>query len=152
VPTTIAADGLGRIFNIVPRANAVGIYVGDCAAISYVMTNDDTATLSIAKTFAGTYRAGNFFTPAWAPIVRGYTNADNGVGTGAWTRVTQAGAATFITATDIEGLFTLFTTQLPDGYPYVKCTLTTNDGVGLIAIKHDLAVQRTPANLQIMSA
>ena len=88
----------------------------------------------------------------YAACVMKTTNADNGVGTGQWLKTTQTAASTFVTSTDIAGAFTLFGSQMPDGYIYVKCTLSTNDGVGVIAILHDLTVQRKPANLTILSA
>jgi precorrin-3B methylase len=82
-----------------------------------------------------------------------YTNADNGVGTGAWTKVTQAASAVVTTASDIAACFTLYTTTVPDTYKYVKCTQSAPGDSGVIvAILHDLAVQRTPANLQIVAA
>ena len=145
-------QGLGRLFNVVPKANGVAINMSQCSAVTFVFNNDDTATLTTATTFAGTYRAYNYFTPNWVPIAVGYTNADNGVGTGSWVKVTQTAASTFITATDIAGTFTVFGSEMPAGYDYLKCTLTTNDGIGLVAILHDLTVQRGPANLAVVSA
>ena len=145
-------EGLGKVFNIVAKANGVAINMSQCSAVSFVGTNDDTYTLTCATTFAGTYRAYNYFTPNWVPVVRGYTNSDNGVGTGSWTKVTQTAASTFVTATDIAGGFTLFGSEMPAGYDYVKCTLSTNDGVGVVAVLHDLTVQRGPANLAVVSA
>ena len=145
-------QGLGRLFNVVPKANGVAINMAQCSAVTFLGTNDDTYTLTVATSFAGNYRAYSFFTPNWVPITAGYTNADNGVGTGSWVKTSQTAASTFVTATDITGLFTLFTSQMPAGYDYVKCTLTTNDGVGVVAIQHDLTVQRGPANLAVVSA
>jgi hypothetical protein len=145
-------QGLGKGFNVVAKANGVALNMSGCSAITFVGTNDDTYTLTIAKTFAGTYRAYNFFTPNWVPITTGYTNSDNGVGTGQWVKTTQTAASTFVTATDIAGAFTLYGSQMPDGYVYVKCTLSTNDGIGCVAILHDLTVQRGPANLPAVSA
>ena len=145
-------QGLGRVFNIVPVANGVALNMSQCSAITFVGTNDDTYTLTVATTFAGSYQAYSFFTPNWVPITTGYTNADNGAGTGKWVKTTQTAASTFVTATDIAGAFTLFGSQMPAGYDYVKCTLTHNDGIGVVAILHDLTVQRGPANLAAVSA
>ena len=143
-------QGLGRVFNLLGTASGVGINMAEASSITFYGTNDGTYTLTCSKTFAGSYT-----TPAgWAPIATAYTNADNGVGTGGWTKVTQAASTAVTTATDIAVAFTVMTSGLPDGYQYVKCTKTTdNDGnPSVMAIVHDLTVQRTPANLITLSA
>src|SRR6266496_2272967 len=135
-------DGLGRLFNVVPIAAGAGLKLKDCSAVTFVCTGADTFSLTIATSFAGTYRAGSFFTPAWAPITRLYKSTSTG-GTAAWTRtnITAAdntGAQTNVTA------FTLYGSQLPDPYNYVKCSVGAS---GLVAaIFHDLTVQRKPEN------
>ncbi len=149
-------EGLGRVFNVVPIASGVGISLDECSAISFVLTGaTGVATLTIAQTFAGTYRAGSFFTPAWAPITRVYGSTATD-GTAAWTKATITAAATFTNGTtaglttSINSVFTVYGSQLPDGYGYIKCTAT---GSGLCtAILHDLTVQRAPANLAKVGA
>jgi hypothetical protein len=146
-------EGLGRLFNIVPTASGVALNMSNCSAITFVGTNDNTFTLTIATSFAGTYRAYSFFTPNWVPIKQYYDNSDNGVGTGVWVKHTQTAASTVVQATvDAMTCFTLLGSQVPDTYDYVKCTASApGDGV-LIAILHDLTVQRTPPNLPAISA
>ena len=60
------------------------------------------------------------------------------------------GSTTGLTASTTASVFTLFGSQMPAGYNYVKCTVT-GSGIGA-AILHDLTVQRGPANLQTISA
>lgn len=144
-------EGLGRSFNLVGAANGVAINLRQCSAVTWLFTNDDTATLTIATSFAGTYRAYNFFTPNWVPLTRYYQNTDNGAGTGQWTDQTQTAASTVVQAADYATAFSLLVSQLPSGYDYVKCTMTTGDGI-CVAILHDLAVGRDPANLAAVSA
>lgn len=146
-------DGLGRVFNVVPVANGVALSMAECSAITFIFTNDDTATLTTATSFGGTYRAYNFFTPNWVPVTHYYQNHDNGAGTGLWTAIqTQTAASTVVSANDYMTSFCLLTSQMPSGgYDYVKCTMTTGDGV-CIALLHDLTVQRKPVNLPAVSA
>lgn len=144
----MSQDGLGRIFNVVPIAAGQGLLVRDAPAISFLCTGSDTFTLTIAQTFAGTYRAGSFFTPNWTPISRLYkSTATNG--TAAWTR-------TNITAADNTGaqtnttLFCVMGSAIPDTYKYIKCSVGAS---GLVtAILHDLQYARKPENLTIVSA
>jgi hypothetical protein len=142
--------GLGRIFNIVGTASGVGVALQAGSGITFYGTNDGTYTLTLATSFAGSYSQPS----NWNPITYAWTNADNGVGTGAWAKVTQAASNAVVTATDIAVAFTLLYTAVPDTYTYVKCTKTSaNDGnPSCLAIVHDLTVQRTPANLAILSA
>ena len=72
-----------------------------------------------------------------------------GVGTGAWTKVTQAAASSYVASADCVA-FTIAATSLSDGKKYLKCASTSTGTV--VAIVHDLNVQRTPANLAILSA
>jgi hypothetical protein len=142
--------GLGRVFNIVGTASGVGIAIQAGAAITFYGTNDGTYTLTLATTFAGSYTQPS----GWNPITYAWTNADNGAGTGAWAKVTQSASNAVVVATDIAVAFTLFGSAVPDTYKYVTCTKTSaNDGnPSCLAIVHDLSVQRTPANLAILSA
>lgn len=150
-------DGLGRVFNIVPISTAgPAINLSGASAVSFVTTGATAvATLTIATSFGGTYRAGSFFSPAWAPISRVYWSTATD-GTVAWSKATITAAATFTHGTTtglttaVGSVFTIFGSELPDGYSYIKCTVT-GSGIGA-AILHDLNVQRTPANLALLSA
>lgn len=141
---------LGRLYNIVGTASGVAINMSNLSAVGFYGTNDGTYTLTLSTTFGGSYSQPS----GWNPITTAYTNADNGAGTGAWVKVTQAASNAVVTATDIAVYFELYTSALPDTYQYVKVTKTSaNDGnPSCLAILHDLTVQRTPANLIIPSA
>lgn len=147
---TIPGVGLGRVFDVVPVAASQGISMQNCNAIDFVCTESGgatTFTLTVATTFAGTYRAFNFFTPNFTPFTYYYTRTSDTAGTVAWARQTQTAASTVVSAATSDTLvIPLFATQLPDGYSYVK--LTATGGTGLVcAVLHDLAVARMPANL-----
>ena len=147
---TIPGVGLGRVFDVVPVAASQGISMVNCNAIDYVCTESGgatTFTLTVATSFAGTYRAYNYFTPNFTPFTYYYTRTSDTAGTAAWARQTQTAASTVVSAATSDTLvIPLFATQLPDGYQYVK--LTATGGTGLVcAILHDLSVARKPDNL-----
>jgi hypothetical protein len=153
--TNQASDGLGRVFNVCTNTGQ-GITLAAGQAVSfYTDVSTATITLTIATSFGGTYRASNFFTPNWTPITRVYFSTAHD-GTAVWAKATITAAATFTHGTTtglttaVQSVFTLFGTQIPDTYTYVKGALT-NSGTGFIIV-HDLAVARTPANLLKLSA
>ncbi len=138
---------LGRTLNSTPAADGVWISLRQAAGIAFSCylggAAGDTYTLQEAKDSSGTG------TQNLACITEYHTNTGNG--TDAWTRRTQAAAATVVTAAaatqnamvvEVEG------TSLSDGYRYVKLTST---GAGTVnALTRDLTTQRTPANLPAM--
>lgn len=136
-----SGDGLGRVFNIVAVADGVLVKMLPGTAVTFVgyLSTGDTYTVQEAKDSAGT-GAQNL------AVITRYFDSD-GVG-GAWSRQTQAAAATVTndgTAGHDCSAFTIRAEQLSDTYRYVKCTST---GAGVVyAIVHDLLVQRTPQNL-----
>jgi hypothetical protein len=144
-----AMEGLGRVFNVIPIASGVAVKLKDFSAVSFVCTGADTFTLSIATSFAGTYRAAAFFTPNWNPITKYYQAAATD-GTAPWTSVSQAAAAAVVQAGAFTTVFTLLTSAVPDPYTHVKCT---KSAAGLVtAVVHDLNIQRKPPNLALLSA
>ncbi len=140
---------LGRHGIPVLAASGVAINLSGCTGVAFYGINDNTYTLTISKTFAGPYSQPS----GWNPITHYYTNADNGVGTGAWSdKVTQAASNVVTIGSDIAVAIELFGSMVPDGYLYVKCTASApGDGV-LVAVLHDLTVQRKPVNLAKISA
>jgi hypothetical protein len=142
------SEGLGRAFNVVPIAAGVGLSLKESEAVTFVCTGSDTFTVTTATTFGGTYRAGSFFTPAWAPIVRLHKSTATG-GTAAWTLSTITAADNTGAQTNVT-VFTIFGNSLPDTYAYIKCSVGAS---GLVtAILHDLKVQKKPAQMTIVAA
>lgn len=140
---------LGRLINSTPAADGVWINLKDAGGVTFLCylagAVGDVYTLQEAKDSGGT-GAQNL------PIITEY-HTNTGNGTDAWTRRTQAAAATVTTAAsatqnamvvEVEG------TSLDDGYAYVKLTST---GAGTVnAVTRDLMTQRTPANLPAMGS
>lgn len=135
-------EALGRLFNVVPIAAGVALSMRDCESITFILTGNDTFTLTASATFGGSYTSpGNLWT-------RKYTNTAT-AGTAKWVKATQSAANTIVMTTGTVAVW-LGQSQLADPNLYVKVTAS---GSGLVtAILHDLEAQRGPANLPIVSA
>ncbi len=135
-------EALGRVLNVIPIAAGVGVTMKDASGLTFVCTGNDTFTLTVASTFAGSYA-----TPG-AIITRKFTNTATN-GTAAWVEATQA-ASNAVTISSGTVVIHVPATSLPDGKVYVKCAV---GAAGLVqAITHDLTVQRKPGNLPALSA
>lgn len=144
----MAQEGLGFKYMIVPAASGVAIALNFCAAIGFYGTNDNTFTLTLATSFAGSYSQPS----GWNPITHYYQETSNGAGTASWAKVTQAASNAVVQASDNGTYFELMCTAVPDTYTYVKCTASSpGDGL-LVAVLHDLEVQRGPVNMPKVSA
>jgi hypothetical protein len=138
---------LGRLINASPAADGKWINLKDAASVAFscylAAAAGDTYTLQEAKDAAGT-GAQNL-----AIITEYHTNT--GDGSDAWTRRTQAAAATVVTAaaaTQNAMFVEVMATSLSDTYDWVKLTST---GAGAVtALTSNLAVQRAAANLPAM--
>lgn len=136
-------EALGRTINVAPIVDGVGISLKSAEAVTFVCTGADTYTITVADALAGSYA-----TPG--AIISTYYQAAATNGTAAWTKITQAASNAVVQASAYTTVITVHATSLPDGKTHVKCTSTAS---GLVtAIVHDLHVQRTPANLPILSA
>lgn len=135
-------EGLGRLFDVVPIAAGRGLSLVGADAVTFIVTGNDTFTLTCSDTFAGSYATpGNIITYA-------YTNTATN-GSAAWVKTTQAAANTVVIASGTAA-FRISASSLPDTKRYVKLTA---GGSGLVtAILHDLLKQRTPPNLLVVSA
>lgn len=134
-------DGLGRVFNVIAVADGVLVPLRDATAVTFVchLGAGDTYTVQEAQDAAGT--------GATNLAVVDHFYDSSGVG-GAWSAQTQAAAATVVndgTAGHDCSVFTINAEQLSDGFTHVKCTSTSTGTV--VAILHDLSVQRAPENL-----
>ena len=142
----MAQKALGRLFNTSPAADGVWINLREAGGIAFLCylggAAGDTYTLQEAKD-SGT-GAQNL-----AVVTEYFTNTGNA--SDAWTRRTQAAAATVVaaaTATQQAAVFEVENTQLSDTYKFVKVTST---GAGTVnAVTRDLMTQRGPANLPAM--
>lgn len=144
----MSQKALGREFNATPAADNVWINLSDAGGVTFIgylaAGAGDTYTLTQAQDSAGT-GAKNL-----ATVTDYHTNTGNG--SDAWTRRTQAAAATVVAAAsavqnavviEVEG------TQLDDGFQFVRVAST---GAGAVtALTRDLMVKRAPENLPAMA-
>lgn len=134
-------DGLGRVFNVVAVADDVYVPLKDAAAVSFVchLGAGDTFTVTSAEDASGTGSG------ALATVDHFYDSTGAG---GAWSKETQTAGSTVVndgTAGHDCSVFTISEAELPDGHTHVKVASTSTGTV--VAILHDLKVQRAPENL-----
>jgi hypothetical protein len=134
-------EALGRLWNVVPIAAGVLIPVKDTSGITFVCTGADTFTVKSAATYNGT-------ATALAAIGRYYENTATN-GSALWT---DSGDITPVSAVTIASgslVFYVDESDLPAGAQYVEVAIGAS---GLVAaLVGDLKVQRTPANLRLLS-
>ncbi len=146
------SEALGRLINAHYPADDVYISLADAAGVTFFGHEVDGATafvLTFATDAAGT--ATN--QPA---VIDHYYGKSADVSSGVWHKTTQSASAT-VNAADgtedfvaIEVLASMCPVVSGVRYEYVKCTA---DGAGtVLAVLHDLAYQRTPANLRSVTA
>lgn len=138
----MAVQILGRTVNVIPIAAGKGISMKHAAGVLFVCTGNDTFTVTVASTYAGSYATpGNVVTQKWT-----CTATD---GTAAWVTASQA-ASNAVTIASGTVAFYVPATSIPDPKAYIKCSVGS---AGLVtAIVGDLLVQRKPDNLAILSA
>jgi hypothetical protein len=148
-------EGLGRVFNVVPIAEGLVLKFRGASAVSYVCTGADTYVISVgtdhsaAATDPGDIINHYYKTLAKTDGTVKWTKY--GTDGTAWATSAQASSNQFIIADAACGVATVFTSMIPDTYQYIKCD--SGGGPGLVmAIFHDLVVQRSPLNLEILNA
>ena len=134
-------EALGRLFNLVPTADGVEVSVRDCSGVTFVGVGADTYTVQEATTAAGG-GAQNL------PVITRFYEAASAAGANAWVLTEQAAGAAVV-ADQPVCCFHVDVKSLSDGFDYLRCTSTAAGLV--IAIAHDLNVQRDPANLPALA-
>lgn len=146
------SEALGRVVNMHYPADDVYISLADAGGVTFYVYEVDGATqavLTFATDAAGTATS----QPA---VIDHFYGKSADVSSGVWHKTTQSLSAT-VNAADgtedsvaIEVLSTMCPVVNGARYEYVKCTV---DGSGIaFAVLHDLAYQRTPANLRSVTA
>lgn len=130
-------EGLGRLFNVVPTADAIEVNLKHASGVTFLCVGADTYTIQESTSAAG---AGAQDLLAWD---RWYTNA-GALGATAWVLAedsTPAAAA----AIAANAAIYVDASELSAGFDFIQC----NSAAGglVVAIVHDLTVQRAPQNL-----
>lgn len=132
-------EAIGRLIDILPVADDVYVSLRDAGAVTFVgvLTTGDTWTVSEAADAAGTGVA------VLSTVDRYLVKTTVG---SAWQILTQAvgSAVTTTSAQDVVAIH-ISAAELSAGKDWVKCA-STSTGI-VIAILHDLKVQRSPSLL-----
>lgn len=145
--------GLGRVFDVVHDASTNYFSMKNASAVSFIVKSSGAAALAITAepSFGGT--PANWTTAnGFGQTAFFYQNTTVN-GTGAWTRQTATwttNSVALAATTGYTSVFTVYTSQFADTYCYIKAVGTNTTTV--IALLHDLTVQRGPANLAILGA
>ena len=146
-------NGLGRVFDVVHDASGNLISFKNASAISFISKASGASSVAFvtAKTFTGSTQ--NFTTAnGYGQTSVWYQNTVTN-GTAAWTKQTASLSTNTVTLAGTSGytsVITIYTSQMVDPYCYIQGTGTNT--TTLIALLHDLDVQRAPANLAILGA
>lgn len=132
-------EGLGRLFNVVHEASGVHIPMANASGVTFFnFLAAGTQSVTLKESVDGLSEQN------LAAIDKLYKAP--GIG-GTWTKVTQAAAATYNHSTDATNdciAIYVSADSLSDGFNCLEMTSATGTCVAVI---HDLAVQRDPANL-----
>ncbi|HEV2375855.1 MAG TPA: hypothetical protein VGS19_27270 [Streptosporangiaceae bacterium] len=137
----MAVEGLGRVLNVIPIAAGKSVSLKDAQGVTFVVTGNDTFTVKSQPTAGGS--ATNL-----AVVTRYYT-ATATDGTAKWVLATQAAAATVVIASGAAAFY-IDANDLPSAAKYVEVTVGASGLV--VAVVHDLEVQRDAANLAALNA
>lgn len=140
-----AQQGLGRLFNLATTATtaATRLNMKGAAGVTIVAIGATSGNVTITEANA----ASGGTSQNLATGITEYFTAT--AGTAAWTRVTQAAAATVTCATG--GLLAVYVSaaQLADGFYYIAAS---HSSASFVYIFHDLAVKRYAPNLAALNA
>jgi hypothetical protein len=135
-------EAIGRLLDILPVADDVYVSLRDAGAVTFVgvLTTGDTWTITSATDASAGGAA------VLSTVDRYLVRTTVG---SAWQVLTQAvgSAVTTTSAQDVVAIH-ISAAELPAGHDWVKCT-STSTGI-VIAIIHDLKVQRSPQLLPAM--
>jgi hypothetical protein len=136
-------EGLGRAFNVIPVAAGKSVSLKDAQGCTFICYGaNEVFTLKSQPTAGGS--ATNL------PTITDYYDMATADGASQWTDQTQAAAATITPAASHAVSFYVDAADLPSGADYVE-VVHTSAGL-VIAIVHDLLVQRDPASLAALNA
>lgn len=137
--------GLGRVFNVIFTASGLDIPLTQATAVTFIHAEPGTgtATLTLTQTDS-TGVLSEIDLPDPAEDNGYYIGPDVG---GTWTFKAQTSANVYTLggATNDTGVITVHASQLTQGYDRVQGTASAGT---LVAIIHDLLVQRKPSNLR----
>jgi hypothetical protein len=145
---------LGRVYNpVYGGTGATIVSLKECSGLGVIAQCSSTSTTSLAFTASTSY--GGSYIPMSTANSFGQPTTwyqQTAAGTAAWTKQTASWATATLTIGATSGYISYvdyLVSELADTYDYVKVTPTN---CTIVLITYDLTVQRTPANLAIISA
>lgn len=137
--------GLGRVLNVIYTASGIGIPLTQATAVTFIHSEPGTGTATLTLTQTDS-------TGVLSEVALPTADTDNvyyigpDVG-GTWTfkARTSGNVYTLGGATNDTGVLTVHASQLTQGYDRVEATASAGN---VVAIIHDLLVQRKPSNLR----
>lgn len=142
------SEALGRLINVHFPADDVYISLRDASGVTFIGHEVDGASQFVI-TFASDAAGTGAETPS---VIDHYYGKSADVSNGVWHKTTMTAGDTVTAADGTEDLVAIeiLANMAPAGKSWVKCT---GDGSAtVLAILHDLAYQRTPANLRSVTA
>lgn len=145
-------NGLGRVYNVITVADTKGFRIDATSAVDFIVTASGASSLALtaAKTFSGSYD--NFTTANGFGQAKYWYQSAADDGTAGWTKQTAVWTTNSIALAGTSGymsVFSVFGSQMADGYKYLKGTCTNGT---LVVVLYDLTVGRSPENLAILGA
>lgn len=150
----MSQGGLGRVFNVIANASGVSIPLTAGTAVSFIHTQGGTGTATLTFTQTDSANANSitlgvgtddFTTQGGLGKASPYYIGPDTGGTWALKAATSAAVFTLGGSTNDTGVVTVRAEQLAAGYTYAVGTASAGT---LIAVVHDLLVQRRPSNLK----
>ena len=132
--------GLGRLFNVIMVATTLDVPLTRASAVTFISFEaDGTTIMTVTETDSTAVNSEQALDVDFEP------HKIPGIG-GTWTAIAEQDSTVDLggDATNDCLAITVHASQLSDGYDQVQ---VTSDGGIMIAIIHDLLVQRAPANL-----
>lgn len=135
-------EAVGRLVNLVPSASGVEVNLKNAAGVTFLCIQDGASpevfTIDESQDAAGT-GAQNL------AVVDQWLENTALVGATTWTRETQTAAATVTVPVGGAAAIHISANSLSDGFDFIEATAGATGSV--IAIVHDLVVQRAAENL-----
>jgi hypothetical protein len=139
-------EGLGRLYDFVPAASAKPFRLNANSGVTLLAvassTTTTTLTVTYASTFSGSYS--NFTTANGCNQPGHWYQNTASDGTAQWVTDTASWASNVLTIGATSGyssVVEIFGSMLPAGAAYLKVTAAN---ASLVAVVHDLTVQRKP--------
>ena len=146
-------QGLGRVFDVIGVASGTTFSMKNASAVTFITeaSGAESIAFTASKTYSGSTQ--NWTTANGYGQTAYYYQNTSTTGTAAWTKQTATWTTNSVALAGTNAymsVFTVYTSQFADGYCYI--TPTATNSTYLIAVLHDLTVQRTPANLALLGA